>query len=777
MRRAVVHLTFHYFCRFGIVTLGQTNSQPTAAFQGPEMTRIADTRSGSIEGTDSPIPGANQDYLYSSYLRSVNKRLIFFAEEIVGCIIDIHYPEEAGRFICQITEYLPEQGWHVVKSVNNNGVAINFESNSTEEDFTDEVDLNAFWRERRIQFIGVDDCPYLFCPVCKWQAAPSVACIACSDCGHLTHLRCAARAGGIESIDLTKETIEEYTCISCCRHSNRSPTLGSAPEPHYSSAPASPTATAFDELYGWSPKIVNEVNSEFWKLQPGGARKFKFISGTDYLHHLCNGSMNHAMTALQHCSTAGVLSWVYEDGSESENCRIIKRGLDVNDSTVQLLVCVSDLSPTNQPRLSFKPPSQAWCCHMTYGFVAISGLLKSTRTRDSLRSQYGQILVLACRSTQARSIDELHSVVSERVWSNWTILDNSDGQLIDTVDQVQTRASLMYTVKAIPPPCRTPEEISQLAPQHARTGRRGIAAAPALEVKDKTVRQVLSEIVIPGGIKTRNGITTQSQEKRVVRDCWDSKRFTLVHRGLNHEQSYLPWLATPSRLMFGACMRLFQLLGYRVILLELALPISDEIHHHGQGREVEVVTSHGFRSISRPGKPVERDQVNDWPNWMPTTGDMVLASTSNTAAYKTYRAFGFGEHSVWNAIGCNASENYRYPVLGCVIEQEAAGGVSADDIRRVSLRKGAPLSGIASWFPSLKKRHSKASHEPSVVYRLLEGGGFHQDDPDTQDWMDSLHLFETVLDQSRPNKLGVSPMTLSPPNISSSPNKKQRRTR
>jgi hypothetical protein len=148
---------------------------------------------------------------------------------------------------------------------------------------------------------------------------------------------------------------------------------------------------------------------------------------------------------------------------------------------------------------------------------------------------------------------------------------------------------------------------------------------------------------------------------------------------------------------------------------------------------------------------------------MPKTGDMVLASTSNTAAYKTYRAFGLGEHAVWNALGCNASQNYRYPVLGCVLEQEGAGGVSASEIRRISLRKGPPSHGIESWISGVKKRHNKASHEPSVVSRLLEGGGYHiSDDPDTKDWMDSLHLFETVLDQSKPSKLGISPLLLSP---------------
>lgn len=156
---------------------------------------------------------------------------------------------------------------------------------------------------------------------------------------------------------------------------------------------------------------------------------------------------------------------------------------------------------------------------------------------------------------------------------------------------------------------------------------------------------------------------------------------------------------------------------------------------------------------------------------MPRTGDMVIAASSNASAYKTYRAFGLGEHAIWNAIGCNASQNYKYPVLGCVLEQEGAGGLTRHDIERVSLRQALPLHGIDSWIHSLKRRHNKASHEPSVVSRLLEGGGYHLDDPDTKDWMDSLRLFEQVIDQIRPTRLGVSPMVFSPTNAP----KKQRK--
>ena len=716
-----------------------------------------------------------QDYLYSSYLRSMNLRTMFFGGEVVGCLVDIHYPEGAGRFICKIVDYKPQVGWHKVSSVNvqadpkGKSVAINHESNSTEEDFTDEIDLNAFFRERRIQFVGKDDLPYLYCSVCKWQAAPNVSCIACSDCGHLLHTRCAARSAGIEFDDVTDadDLIEEYTCIQCTRSTNRSPQLSAAVEPHSppsstpvpGSPPLSPTSAYYDQIHGWREEIVSEVNAEFWDLQPDGHRKFKFISGVEYLNNLCNGSINHALMALQHTSTAGVLSWVYEDGSESENCKILRRGLDAADQTVELLVCIADMSLTNQPRLSSKAPSQAWCCHMTFGFVAFSGLLKATRTRDSLRKQYGQILVFACRSSHARSINELYSVISERVWSNWTVIDSTDGQLIDTVEQVATHASLEYTVKSAPPPCPTPEDL-HLSPPPVRSGRRGMALQS--DVHSKETRQVLSEIFVPGGIRTRNGQVTTSVEKLISRTGWDPTRFSLVHRGLNFEAAYLPSLATPSRLIFGACLRLFQKLGYRIVLLELALPITDCLRRHGQGREIEVVTSHGFRCVSRSGKPVERDSVKDWPDWMPHAGELTLAPTSNASAYKTYRAFGLGEHCVWNALGCNASSNYRYPVLGCVLEQDKAGGVSGEDIRKISLRKLA-FRGIQSWVSTLRPRR----HEPSVVARIQDGGGFHLDDPDTREWMDHLRLFEEVLDKvRRPDKLGVPDF---PP-----PSKKQR---
>jgi len=754
---------------FFLPILGQFTSKRQVSVGDSPMKRQANADISPSE--PNPSGDVTQDYLYSSYLRSIYRRTMFFGSEIVGCLVDIHYPEGAGRFLCRISGYNPEFGWHKVSSVNvkesvhARPIAVNFEANSKEEDFTDEIDLNAFFRERRIQFVGKDDSPYIFCPICKWQAAPLVACINCNDCGHLIHTRCASRSMEIETgedIDEHIEQVQEYTCPTCSRSQNKSPSLEPMSSPTTpQQQPLSPLgASYYDNLNNWSEDLVATLDGEFWDLQQNGLRKYKFISGVDYVSNLCSGSVNHAMIALQHCSTAGVLSWVYEDGSESENCRIIRRGLDPNDDSVQLLVCIADISPTNQPRMSSKPPSQAWCCHMTFGFVAMSGLLKTTRTRDSLRDMYGQVLVFACRSTQVRSIDELHSVVTERSWSNWTVLDNSDGQLIDTVEQVATHSSLEYTVKSIPPPCRTPEDMNP-SPQSIRTGRRGMGTATTtagdlIAPPPKENRQVLAEILVPGGIRTRNGQTTSTSDKIIKRDNWDLRRFSLVHRGMNYETAYLPFLPTPSRLIFGACLRLFQILGYRVVLLELALPISDVIRHHGQGREVEIVTSCGFRSTTRPGRPVDRDEVKEWPSWMPSVNDMVLARTSNAAAYKLYRAHGLGEHAVWNALGCNASSSYRYPILGCVIEQENAGGISREEIVRVATRTGPALHGIDSWIHSLRKKHTKSQHEPSVVARLTEGAGFHNDDPEVKEWMDSLYMFEHVIDQVKATKLGVA---------------------
>jgi hypothetical protein len=153
---------------------------------------------------------------------------------------------------------------------------------------------------------------------------------------------------------------------------------------------------------------------------------------------------------------------------------------------------------------------------------------------------------------------------------------------------------------------------------------------------------------------------------------------------------------------------------------------------------------------------------------MPSVNDLVLARTSNAAAYKLYRAHGLGEHAVWNALGCNASSSYRYPILGCVIEQGNAGGISQQEIFRVATRgPGGALHGIDSWIQSLKKKQhsskgtaasSSPRNEPSVISRLIDGGssGFHHDDPESKEWMESLYLFEHVIDQVKPGKLGVS---------------------
>jgi hypothetical protein len=158
---------------------------------------------------------------------------------------------------------------------------------------------------------------------------------------------------------------------------------------------------------------------------------------------------------------------------------------------------------------------------------------------------------------------------------------------------------------------------------------------------------------------------------------------------------------------------------------------------------------------------------------MPSVGDMVLARTSNAAAYKLYRAHGLGEHAVWNALGCNASSSYRYPILGCVLEQDSLGGVTRQEITQVATRTGPPLRGVDSWLPSLKKRHGK--NEPSVVSRLADGGGLHNDDPDFQEWMNSLYLFEHVIDQVSPNRLGVGPsedISKTPPELKRQKTKK-----
>ena len=125
------------------------------------------------------------------------------------------------------------------------------------------------------------------------------------------------------------------------------------------------------------------------------------------------------------------------------------------------------------------------------------------------------------------------------------------------------------------------------------------------------------------------------------------------------------YVEAPSRLLLGAAMRLMQELGRSAVLLELALPVNGPVSAPGQGREVHMCL---------------------------TDKTLIPSVTANVAAYKIYRAFGFGESAALLPYQLNAQTEYLYPVM-----ISACSLITKDQLRRVIVRKISSLFGISGW--------------------------------------------------------------------------------
>jgi len=134
-----------------------------------------------------------------------------------------------------------------------------------------------------------------------------------------------------------------------------------------------------------------------------------------------------------------------------------------------------------------------------------------------------------------------------------------------------------------------------------------------------------------------------------------------------------------------------------------------------------------------------------WPDWLPQLHDYTLETTANAGAYKTYRAFGLGEHPAWNRLQINNQSDYLYPVLGCVLHQLSPdiGGITADQIRQLSVRAIPSLHGMSNW---LNQRLSQRA-EIKAITDLLRAN----EDPELRE----IEFFESILDRTNQNQLGV----------------------
>lgn len=704
-----------------------------------------------------------------------------FGAEIVGSLVDVEYPDGSGRYICKVTGYLPEFGWHKLESIQTSvDRSLELLSKKQEEAFTDEVDLNSFWRDRRVQFVGSDDDPYTHCPICKWQAAPVASCVTCSDCKTRAHTRCASTGRpGRKGSFIEEEVGSNWVCMHCrsdCGYEDQPPAkrfkLSPAaiplrrptPTPSQVSHP-SHSETTYAALRGFNEESVSAIVREFFEQVqvPGQARRFRFVTGQEYLARVCGGNINHAVTALQHSATGGVLTWYHGEG-EGENLKLLKRAL-TGDAGVRLVVALLEVSPCSQPKPSLhsKPPTVASCCQLTFGFAVLSGLRSGPVERREL---FCQVLVYAARSSHVRSLDELFAVLTERGWSHWSVLDTQDAQLIDyCAEQINECHDLAeYGVESVDP----------------ENSGRGFAS-----------RFLLDALYLYQGVHTRHAMPPSV--KRLTRAGFDPKRFLLVHRGQPMDALTREFIPAPSRLVFGFSMRLLQSLGYRVMLLELALPVAGTIGRRGQGRGVErVVAIKGIRRCRGVGKvgsvaalaamdaltELEASQETSkaepavavspsstacssprigpettWPGWLPLPDELTLEPTANAAAYKTYRAFGLGEHYAFNRLRVNQHPDYLYPVLGVVLEQRTGllrqvslGGVTAETIRQLSVRKAPSLHGISDWISGL---------QPNGISCLSDLALPPEDREDSQ-FQRELAVFEQVLDKVSPSHLGAA---------------------
>ena len=636
-------------------------------------------------------------------------RSVFFTDDIIGCIVDIRYHDSDGYFLCKVESYNELDNWHSVSSVNQSpGKTINFLTGQYEEEFTDEIDINVFWFDRRLQFVGLVEDAHATCLLCKLQASPVKLCVECESCGLRFHRRCIVSPGNKRLSGGRSSSpdrgLDQYQCAQC---KSEAAFKRAAPPAWLSDRPLERrrdgsntpiTDTDYDSLDSWTDKLVSEVNAEFYNLQPSTARKFRLMSGPRFLSLVCGGNLSFAIGALQSCSTAGVLQWYYESGHEAENTKILKRGFDASDHAVHLLVVVPEVVIFPRPRNVL---TLGYCSHAVLGFVAISGLLKTANTGDSQRDRFAQILLYAARSSHARSLGELVSAVVDRQGSGWGVVDTKTGMALSASEDVADQRLYCYQSST----------------------HRGSA---------EETRRELGAVFLKG-------------EEEIIRSEFDPRRFLFAHRGcqllfINHEH-----LQAPGRLALAAAMRVLQRVNCAVLVLELALPLAECVRGHGQGRQVETVVSHGgVRERGREQRKVVAGK--NWPSWLPKTGDLVLSQTSNVAAYKTYRAFGFCEHEAFNSLSCNAHPDYLYPVLGCALV-----ALSWQQLRGVFLRTQPDLHGLKGWVA----RAREIQQLPVVLKRLIVAESSKRVSP----WTAELDKFEAVLDAVGQDRLGCRPVS------------------
>jgi hypothetical protein len=576
----------------------------------------------------------------------------FFDESIINSRISVVYPGTDGHFNLLVTDYDDKSQWHKVES--SSSYAYNFLERKKEEAFTDELNLNSYFQERRMLFLGENEfAPQISCMYCRLPAQPRREIISCIRCSGKAHLQCCVKK------KRCSETDSRFVCGTCVEK-RATGTVATK-----STRKTLPEFLDFASLEGFTEEVVEAVCLELYKIQMGETpgkrmarsltssssskdlRGVKIISGQTFLNEICQGNLSLAMVALQSTAIAGVLQWQYPSGLESNNTKLLKRGLDKDDKSIELLVAVPEIPLFYRSR---NLVTAGCCAHSVLGFIAVSGLIKSAEVEEG--NKFATILLFAARSTHVRSLEEL--VGFDPAWS---IYDTVKDQTVSDEDLTDRRYFGFITGEK---------------------------------------REELGAVYLRG-------------DEEITRENFNSKRFLFYFKGCYSYLVSREHMPSPGKLLLGAAMRLLQQLNYAVVVLELALPTAEHLTDHGQGRHTETVIDHGY--VRDKGRDQRRMIAKrDWPSWCPRTGDKVLACTANVAAYKTYRALGFCEHRAFNVLNLNSHPDYLYPVMGCVIR-----ALPWNCIQEVLRGEVSSLKGIHGW---LDASRIKARQLPPVVKNL-----------------------------------------------------------
>jgi hypothetical protein len=319
-------------------------------------------------------------------------------DAIIGELVDILYPD-VGRFTCEVLGYCPETSWHKIISVPNSEkssnssedvlFSLNKSTNQLEEQFTDEIDLNLWFREKKVYFRN--SLMKAVCHHCDLQIVNRKFLF--EGGRHVFHASCWEEIG---SRSVVSPMVQIKIGGKRVRSLSMDALLPPAEKKLRKSSASSVVKCKHDLI----------VNGEWC-----------FLDAQQYLSWLCHDSIDTAMNGLISSALTNL-----HFGENSPNYLILKSALSISSSNptpYKLLVAVRTddlLYPSNRHNGSSVKD-------LVYGFGAYTITGDSDYTGDKSTVD-GKVLLYTARSSHVRTIEELRDVLNS---THWIIYDEIHG--------------------------------------------------------------------------------------------------------------------------------------------------------------------------------------------------------------------------------------------------------------------------------------------------------------------------------------------------------------